>query len=57
MKFPKTKLTWVFSKRTGGSNMKDEFDGFIGYGEGIYRDEWYHDDERPDLISTGFGEG
>lgn len=37
--------------------MKDEFDGFIGYGEGIYRDEWYHDDERPDLISTGFGEG
>lgn len=32
--------------------MKDEFNGFIGYGEGIFSDEWYHDDERPDLIKS-----
>lgn len=31
--------------------MKDEFDGFIGYGEGIFSDEYYFD-ERPDLIKS-----
>lgn len=31
--------------------MKDEFDGFIGYGEGIKKEEEDFDffDERPDL--------
>lgn len=37
-------------KRIGGSNMKDEFDGFVGWGEGIRSAEDVDVfDERPDL--------
>lgn len=38
--------------------MKDEFDGFIGYGEGICKEEdWGVFDEHPDFIKSDEYEG